>query len=215
MRLGLLLAFAFGLVTVISAPRSHAAGRGIRVDETMECSSQLSTGPTIALGMGNTADSGVASDLPAWICSDSTGTDPTATPFSFDPTTSLLYTWTPPGDDPTGQSLSGYYGADNNDIVAMAEVFNLTGAYLGDTEVLFNYNADSYPPCPASSGSLTWSGTSYSFNDPCDVQPFFFNSSGNQIPAPSVPEPDTLALMSLTLLPVLFWARRRERSSRS
>jgi len=206
---------AIVLIPALAASPSHATSRGIRVDGSMVCNGTApSAGPTLSLGAGNSANVGVGA-LPVWSCGDSDGTDFVAGGYSFDTSTSVLYTWTPVGDNPVGQELSSYFGADNTDIVAMLDVFNLTGPDRGDTEVQLDYNVPTGGNCPASSASLSWAGKSYTFSSPCDAPILYFNSSGNEISTP-VPEADTLALMGLAGIPLLFFvSRRRKQALRS
>jgi PEP-CTERM motif len=222
MKSRLVLTCLVALLAALSAPRSEAA-RGIRTDGNMNCNGPPASAiPNLKLGTGDTANPGVGA-LPVWACND---TDPT-TPFSglpFDSTTSVLYAWTPIGDDPTlDNPLSSYNGSLGGDgIVAMVDVFNLTGTYLNDTEVDFDYDSEagscsgssSSTCCPASAASLTWAGETYHFSSPCTTPLLFFNSDGKKIPAP-VPEPDTLMLMCVAGVPLLLWAWRRKRLSRA
>jgi hypothetical protein len=207
----LLSVSAVALTAALATSPSHASSRGIRVDETIVCTAAASL--PLDLGTGNSADVGLGgSALSVWSCGDSNATDFVAGGYSFNTSTSVLYTWTPTSDpSPVGQQLSTYFGADNTDIVAMLDVFNLTGPDLGDTEVQLDYNQPTGTACPASSASLTWAGKTYTFNSPCNAPILYFNKSGNQISSP-VPEPDTLMLMGLAALPMLlFWSRRRKR----
>ncbi len=170
-----------GLAAWTLALTSHA--RGIEVDETITCSNVVtSTGtPSISLtgtgAKGNLAQSGV--NFPVLTCADSVQGDTTVTSLPYQPKYSDIYTWvdlsvagitasslTGPPANPDTPPLSSFQGL-NVAIPAQVAVLKLKGNYLGDYEIIFNFETFPENACDnvftPIAPSLTWYKTTYVF----------------------------------------------------
>lgn len=243
MKLRTFLASIAAAAAALTVQTVHA--RSIPVDANITCSSaysQASDG-SISLGGSNSANIGFApiSTLPVYLCNDSLDSD-TSFPLPFTAASSPLYTWI---DSTQSSSTTVLGGPPNNEfsflsgLTAQVAVLSLSGSYLGDTEVQFNYDLDSSSNCPPTfAPTLTWGGQTYTFTGAAGtecgsnvISDFLFGSNGNllgyvdasgtvqangQTPfdwssgsTTSVAEPATLALAGCALFPVLLLIRRR------
>jgi hypothetical protein len=181
---------------------SVGAARHINVDDTMVCgnaplfsTSSASVSNLAGTGNGNTANAGVGELV--WACPDSQGMDGNASTLSFNPATSVLYTWInlPKPADPTivngldlstVQGQSGLTGASIDAMVNVLQLSKNTGALAnlnGFYEVIFNYpGLSAGQTCPSSSASLTWAGKTYVFQGPVGLcaatNDFLFSGNG-------------------------------------
>ena len=187
MKFRILPVCVLGVAAWMLALPSHS--RGIVVDETITCSSVVtSTGPaTINLtgtgAAGNVAHSGV--NFQVLTCADSVDGDTTITSLPYDRKHSNLYTWvdlsvagvtasslTGPPEIPNTPPLSNFQGL-NVAIIAQVEVLRLKGSYSGDYEIIVNYETFPENACDnvftPITPFLTWYKTTYSFTDAGEV----------------------------------------------
>jgi hypothetical protein len=176
------------LTAAFLAQPSHA--RGIKVDETMTCTSVVAaTGslsvPLVGTGhKGNSAKAGV--NFPVLACNDSVGNDTSLSVLTYSAKDSELYTWIDlsgangsPSDlclvPPLASGctalgfLAGFAGNPPNvPIVAMVDVLKLTKGHSGDYEILFNYETLPQIACDnvfkPIAPSFSWFGKTYTFN---------------------------------------------------
>jgi hypothetical protein len=196
----------FGSVLGLAAYMFSLPGyaRGIGVDETITCSKTVP--PTGSLWIENTRDRNRAKagvNFPVLVCAASSGTDANVTPLTFDPASSVLYTWVDLSVAGASASSLGLVAKGGGlplsnfptdvSIVAQVEVIKLTGrGYEGNYEIMFNYETSS-PVFSACSNvfkpiapSFDWYGTTYVFTgadgiSPCDpnsTNDFLFDSKG-------------------------------------
>jgi hypothetical protein len=197
--------------------------------------------PSDGSSVANSANPGVSSSDTIWSCSD-VNPDPLllggleGNGLSYSNVS--LYTWFPLPSTNYPNAYSGDFLSNQSDDGtpppdAQVAVFQLTGSLTGD-EVQFNYDT-----CNTSPASLTWFGHTYTgagslcgttntndflFNNSTGALIGYFNESGNETPgcppgwtcptATSVPEPDTLALLGCTAIPMLLFFRGRVRRPR-
>ena len=192
-----------GLAAWIFALPSHA--RGISVDEDTTCSQVVPSTGSLSVDVdlagtreGNRAKSGL--NFPVLAC-DAPPPDTMLTPLNY--TSNAIYTWVDLSMAATGPS--GLIGLEttnfpsNVTIVAMVEVFKLAApGYIGDYEILFNYETSPGSACDnvfkPIAPSFTWFGKRYVFNgaggvgSPCDsTNDFLFGPHGELLGYNSAP----------------------------
>jgi hypothetical protein len=200
------LVCTLGLLTAASFAAAVNA-RGIRVDDTITCASVAISpgGPFVILsGTGSTTNSVRSGfNFPVLICADSVAGDTNITPLPYQPKNSRVYTWvdlslagiaasslTGPATDPNTPPLSSFQGL-NVAIIAQLEVLKLKGSYLGNYEIILNYQDFPEVACDnvyiSVPPTLKWHNKSYAFaggggvTSPCDslaVNDFLFDSNG-------------------------------------
>ena len=193
------------------------ASHGIRVDETLSCANvAISSGnPYVTLvGTGlttNAVRSGF--NFPVLICKDSVAGDSNVTSLPYQPKNSRIYTWvdlslagvspsslTGPATDPNTPPLSSFQGL-NVTIITQVEVLKLKGSFLGDYEIIFNYEDFPEVACDnvyvAVPPTFKWHNKTYTFTgaggvaSPCDSaasNDFLFSPTGVLLGHNSAPD---------------------------
>lgn len=205
---------ALGLAAGMVATPGFA--NGISIDENITCASvEVSTGsPAISLpgtaAKGNLAQSGV--NFPVLVCADSQQGDLNLTSLPYQPKYSSVYTWvdlsaagitaaslTGPATNPNTPPLSNFQGL-NVAIIAQIEVLKLKGSYLGDFEIIFNFQNFPESACDnvftPIAPSLTWYKKTYVFTgvggvtacDSAATNDFLFGADGVLLGYNSAPE---------------------------
>jgi hypothetical protein len=204
-----------GLAAGSLAVTGHA--RGISIDETMTCASVAVSpgGPFVTLtGTGPKTDSARSGvNFPVLICADSVQDDSNLTSLPYQPKHSRIYTWvdlslagiaasslTGPAGNPSTPPLSSFQNL-NVSIIAQVEVLKLKDNYLGDYEIIFNYETFPEVACDnvytTVTPTLKWHNATYAFTaaggvaSPCDssaTNDFLFDSNGMLLGYNSAPD---------------------------
>jgi hypothetical protein len=175
------------------------ASHGIRVDANITCASVATSSgnPYVSLiGTGLTTNSVRSGfNFPVLICADSVAGDSNVTSLPYQPKHSRIYTWvdlslagisasslTGPATDPNTPPLSSFQGL-NVAIITQVEVLKLKGSYLGDYEIIFNYEDFPEVACDnvyvAVPPTLKWHNKTYTFTGNGGVASPCASSAGN------------------------------------
>lgn len=199
----------------------------VEVDETIFCSSVMPATGNLSIDLlvtakGNRAKSGL--NLPVLACLSTKKTNTNLTPLAFNAPESYLYTWVDlslAGGTPEELGLIGpgaiplsNYEVANVSIVAMIDVFKLTGAYSGDREIVVNF--ESFPESACDNlfvplaPSFTWFGHTYTFTggtgigtvcDPANGNDFLFGSANQLLGYNSAPQGSSTFVLTPGLPP--------------
>ena len=215
MRLRTALVCSLGLAAGTFAQAGYA--RGISIDETITCASTVTSSGSADVFLTDTTPttnyvtSGV--NFPVLVCADSVTGDNNLTALPYQLHHSFIYTWvdlslagisasslTGLASNPNTPPLSNFSSL-NVAITAQVSVFRLAGSYLGDYEIIFNYETFPEVACNNTykkiAPTFKWHSRTYAFTggggvtSPCDsaaTNDFLFGSSGTLLGYNSAPD---------------------------